>query len=144
MRFSHYDGKQPKQTGGGSTIIIDSELSTESANPVQNKVITNAITSINNNLVWNKVENITGNTQISLPIPTTEIMVSIACNNQYYDFFVTSISNNIKTHKGGWYASAEENAMFTIKISNQSIQLVQAYIGGKDVLNSCVVDVSYR
>lgn len=30
-------------SGGGGTITIDSELSTESENPVQNKVITNAI-----------------------------------------------------------------------------------------------------
>ena len=50
MRFSHYDGKQPKQTAGGSTITIDSELLETSENPVQNKVVTKEINSINSNI----------------------------------------------------------------------------------------------
>ena len=43
-------GDYPSSGGGGSMITIDSELSTESENPVQNKVITAAINITNNNL----------------------------------------------------------------------------------------------
>ena len=51
MRFSNYDGKQPKQINQtGSSITIDSKLSETSENPVQNKVVTQEINSINSNL----------------------------------------------------------------------------------------------
>lgn len=36
--------------GGGGTIIVDDALSTESENPVQNKVITNKINDIENEI----------------------------------------------------------------------------------------------
>lgn len=42
--------KEIEDAGGGSTITVDAELSTESENPVQNKVITNKINEINSNL----------------------------------------------------------------------------------------------
>lgn len=39
----------PVGGGGGTSITVDSELSTTSTNPVQNKVITEALNNINNN-----------------------------------------------------------------------------------------------
>lgn len=35
----------PESGGGGGTVVVDDELSTQSTNPVQNKVITNALNS---------------------------------------------------------------------------------------------------
>ena len=107
MRFSHYDGKQPKQTGGGSTITIDSELSEISVNPVQNKVVTNAINELNSNVnnlqmidvAWNsglgtnesvlrKKSGIVfvsiklyGEQTVNIPINTLKILGTITNNN---------------------------------------------------------------
>ena len=39
-----------EESGGGTSIIVDSELSSTSTNPVQNKVITETVNRINNNV----------------------------------------------------------------------------------------------
>ena len=80
-------------SGGGGTITVDDQLSTTSENPVQNKVITNAMN--------NKQETLTAGSGISISGNTISIDSSSMSGYQKYISFETSTPSNWGTGVDG-------------------------------------------
>lgn len=82
-------------TTGGSTITVDDALSSTSENPVQNKVITSNINSLNSQVtnIDNRVTNIENGGNIDNALSTTS-------TNAVQNKVITEAINNIKTQIG--------------------------------------------
>lgn len=76
-------------SGGGGTITVDDQLSTTSENPVQNKVITNALN--------NKQPELTAGTGISIDSSTNTISIDSSSMGGYQRF----ITSSFQTPSGG-------------------------------------------
>ena len=87
-----------------------------------------------------------GNKIINIPTYDYKILnINVDIGDFIIPIFTSKIiSDRTLAFRNGYYASSDENGMITVYISKSTIQLVQAYKNGKDVLDKAVIGIKYK
>ena len=135
--------KQTAIVNNNTTTEAGFALDARQANPTIEGTLAANILQLNNdfsvipNAVGNEIINITTNDY-------KELNIKVAMDNFVIPITTAKIESGTIAFRSGYYASQDENGMITVYVSPNTVQLVQAYKNGKDLLKESVVGVKYK